>query len=81
MSTASATTARTIRELSHNAQMLLALLSDGQWKSQEQCMEAGGMRFGGRIHDLRRAGHRIEAQRLGTRRWFYRLIPPTDLFG
>ncbi len=55
---------------------LLAMLSDGQWHDQHACTEAGGMRFGARIRELREAGYQIETQRLGPRRFFYRLVMP-----
>lgn len=73
-------TARTIDELRASLKRLLAFLGDGQWHSQQELTEVAGMRYGGRIHELREAGHNVESQQLGPRRWFYRLRPsaPTD---
>ena len=67
-------TARTIDELKGAADRLLELLSDGQWHGQEDLVRVAGYRYGARLFDLRKRGHRVERQRLGTRRHFYRLI-------
>jgi biotin operon repressor len=80
MSTASEHTARAIDELKNNAARLLALLSDGRWHSQQELAEVAGYRCGGRVHDLRRQGHRIEKVALKAREYHYRLLPREDLF-
>lgn len=39
---------------------LLSLLSDGAVHHMQECQKAGGWRYGGRIHELRKFGHDIE---------------------
>ena len=47
-----------------------------EWVSGNDLVAAGaGWRFGGRIHELRQAGHVIERRRsLGSAVWDYRLV-------
>ena len=74
-----------MHELGSNRSRLLALLQSGKWCSQQECVDAGGLRFGARIKELREQGHRIETRDLpgSPRRFFYRLIAPGHgrLFG
>ena len=67
-----------LKELGSNRSRLLDLLSDGEWHSQHECVEAGGLRYGARIKELREQGHRIETRDLpgSPRRFFYRLRLP-----
>lgn len=81
MSRASDQTALVILELRNNAERLLQLLSDGKWHEHSELLQVAGYRYGGRIFDLRKRGYVIEKQRLGTRRYFYRMAPKGDLFG
>lgn len=55
---------------------LRALLSDGLWHTQQELERAGGMRFGGRIHELRKAGFRVEKRMVDgdSSRWVYRAV-------
>jgi len=61
-------------ELACNKARLLSLLKSSDWITQQQAMEAGGMRFGARIKELREMGYIIERQQLGPRKHFYRLV-------
>ena len=45
--------------------LLLSLLSDGQWHPTDQLIEEVGHRFSATIHLARQAGHRIERRRDG----------------
>lgn len=61
--------------LSRQAETILGLLRDGPKLNTE--LAAVSHRFGGRIHDLRRAGFKIVTVPLadGTGRVTYRLVP------
>lgn len=49
-----------------NAYNLLRLLQDGRWHTTWSCTTAAGTRFGGRLHELRKAwGIRVELRRTG----------------
>lgn len=68
--------ARTRSELATNRDALLALLLDGRAHTQQECEAAGGMRYGGRIFDLRQAGYSILTLRdpENGRRFLYQLV-------
>lgn len=55
---------------------LLDLLSDHMLHDMDECLKAGGFRYGGRLHELRRAGYAIETVRLVDDLFAYRLLPP-----
>lgn len=57
--------------MSHRA-ALIFLLRDSEWHSMRQCMEAGGYRYGGRLHELRKDGFAIETRRDGNDLYSYR---------
>jgi hypothetical protein len=71
-----------VARTSHRAR-LRAALADGQWHSSAELAEIAGLRFGGRVYELRRGADGLaaldieaEARVLGGRqRWFYRLRP------
>lgn len=53
---------------------LLELLSDGQRHHMRQMMEVGGMRFGARVDELRRAGYAIETLHIGADETAYQMF-------
>lgn len=61
------------RRESHKAR-LRRLLSDGRWHSMVECQQAGGWRYGGRIHELRKEGlvidTRQDAEGVFSYRWW-----------
>lgn len=65
---------------------LRELLADGAWHSALELVEAGGLRYGGRLHEIRRGLDGAlpldvegEARELNRRAlWFYRLARPAD---
>lgn len=59
---------------------LLQLLSDGKWHKMDELAEVAGFRYGARIYEARKKGHRIEKQTLGGDVFWYRLTPKADLF-
>ena len=59
---------------SSHKQRLLDLLSDGEQHHMSECIRVGGYRYGGRLHELRHAGHIIETIPLGKDEFAYRLI-------
>ena len=63
------------KRLSHK-EALYGLLRDGQPHSMSECLRAGGYRYGGRLHELRKEGHDIETIRVGDDEFSYRLIRP-----
>ena len=60
------------KRVSHK-QALLTLLSDGRWHTMRQMQEAGGYRYGGRLHELRKAGHKIDTRNVFGDVFEYRL--------
>lgn len=60
--------------------LLLSLLSDGQWHSTDQLIEEVGHRFSATVHLARQAGHKIERRRDGfDNEW--RLLTVTETPG
>ncbi|WP_242344010.1 hypothetical protein [Anaeromyxobacter terrae] len=63
---------------------LRALLAGGAWRSALELVEAGGLRYGGRLHELRRGedgGPPLEVEsevreHNGRRVWWYRARDP-----
>lgn len=55
---------------------LLELLADYRQHHMAECQRAGGWRYGGRLHELRKEGYDIETIRLGDDEFAYRLAPP-----
>ena len=58
----------------NNRSNLLRLLSNGRQHHMTACAEAGGWRYGARIHELRKQGYVIETIRLGEDEFAYRLV-------
>jgi hypothetical protein len=58
--------------LSKNAAAVLNRLEDGPATNSE-LMEIGGLRFGARIHDLKRHGYTISSQQSNGGIWVYSL--------
>lgn len=56
-------------------QALLELLSDGELHHMNQMLRVGGFRYGGRLFELRKAGHAIETVKVGEDEFMYRLLP------
>lgn len=59
-----------------NRERLFRLLLDRGPHTQQECMRAGGMRYGARLEELRKLGHDIETIRVDHARgaYEYRLI-------
>jgi hypothetical protein len=53
---------------------LLAFLSDHQWHENHELVKPGGMRFGGRLEELRGAGYPIQSEQVRGGLWRYRLL-------
>jgi hypothetical protein len=51
---------------------LFQTLTDGQWHDAEELAGVGGISFHASLHQFRRAGWRVESQRVG-RKWRYRV--------
>lgn len=68
--------APTRSELDSKRDALLTLLLDGRAHSQQECVEAGGMRYGGRLFELRKLGHSVLTVRdpENGRRFLYQLV-------
>jgi hypothetical protein len=61
------------------AEALRKLLSDFRWHDHHAMMAAGGSRFGGRLHELRRAGLRVKSRPGSSdREWDYRELAPWE---
>ena len=52
---------------------ILSLLSDGQRHHMTELERVGGMRFGGRIFELRKQGHIIETIHIGADETAYQM--------
>lgn len=52
---------------------LLDLLRDGEWHTTIECARVGGLRFGGRIGELRALGYDIETRGASDDSFAYRL--------
>lgn len=61
-------------------QALRELLSDGRWHNHSEMMAAGGARFGGRLHEIRRGvdgGPQLNVEKKavgGDVLWLYRCV-------
>ena len=58
--------------LSKNSAAVLARLEQGP-ATNAQLMQVGGMRFGARIHDLKKHGYKISSEHLSDGIWVYEL--------
>ena len=57
-----------------NREKLLALLSDGRTHHMRELHAEAGWRYGGRLKELRNAGHVIESIHIQGSEWEYRMI-------
>lgn len=60
---------------------LRRLLADGRWHGPDELVAVGGLRFGGRLHELRRSDDGgppldVEGEHRGDGAWFYRARLP-----
>ena len=55
-----------------NSQAILTLLQRGP-ATNIQLMQVGGVRYGARIHDIKKAGYKIQSRRLEEGIWVYEL--------
>ena len=62
------------KRLTHK-EALLQLLSDYKKHTMRECQNAGGWRYGGRLHELRREGYIIDTIREGTDVYSYQMVP------
>lgn len=61
------------REYRTARERIRAFLADGQWHSWRQLRAVGGVRYGARLLELRRLGHRVETLKLSEGGKTYRL--------
>lgn len=55
-----------------NSAAILSLLKSGP-ATNIQLMKVGGVRYGARIHDIKKAGYKIQSRRLDEGIWVYEL--------
>lgn len=68
------------RRKSHKA-ALLEMLKDHRVHGMRECLEVGGFRYGGRLHELRRDGWVIDTIPVAPDEYAYRLVPESELQG